>query len=79
MRKNNGRSVGDLIVIELAKVLHIHFYLVNVGNGGKAVKHRTVLLCSLCRLDNVGKLTYSGGLDDDSVGSVFLENLDESL
>ena len=57
MREDDGGSVLDLVVIELAKVLHIHLALINVGNGGKAVKSCTVLLGSLCRANNVRELT----------------------
>ena len=57
MREDDRGSVLNLIVIELAKVLHIHLALINVGNGGKAVKSCTVLLGSLCRANNVRELT----------------------
>ena len=57
MGEHDSRCVCNLVVIELAKVLHIHFNLIYVGNGGKAVKDSSVLLCTSCRLDNVGELT----------------------
>ena len=69
----------DLIIIELAKVLHIHLTLVHVGNGGKAIKRSTVLLGGLCRADNVRKLANTRGLDNNSVGSVFLKHLNQRL
>ncbi len=79
MRENDSRSVGDLIVIELAKVLHIHLALIYVGNGGKAVESRAVVLCGLSGSDNVGKLANARGLDNNSVGVILLDNLNESL
>jgi hypothetical protein len=79
MRKHDSRRVSDLIVIKLAKVLHIHLTLFNVGNGGKAVKHSTVLLCALSRANNVRKLANARGLDNNSVGVVFLKHLNKRL
>ena len=79
MRENDSRSIGDLIVIELAKVLHIHLALIYVGNGGKAIESRAVLLCCLSGSDNVGKLANARGLDNNSVGVILLDNLNESL
>ena len=79
MRENDSRSIGDLIVIELAKVLHIHLALIYVGNGGKAVESRAVVLCGLSGSDNVGKLANARGLDNNSVGVILLDNLNESL
>ena len=79
MREDDGGSVTNLVVIELAKVLHIHLALINVGNGGEAVKSCTVILGSLCRTDNVGELTNARGLDDDSIGVILLKNLNKRL
>ena len=79
MRKHDSRCVSDLIVIKLTEVLHIHLALLNVGNGCKAVKDRTVLLCTLSSADNIRKLTNARGLDNNSVGVVFLKHLNKSL
>ena len=77
--EDDGGCVGDLVVIELAKVLHIHLTLVNVGNRGKAVESSVVSLNRLYRLDNVGELAYSAGLDDNSIGVEFVKNLSKRL
>ena len=79
MRKNYRRCVSNLIVIELAKVLHIHLALIYIGNGGKAVKLGVLCLNRLYRLDYIGELTYSAGLDDNSVGMEFVKHLNERL
>ena len=68
----------NLIVKELAKVLHVHFALVSVNDGGKSVKNRALGVCILGRLNNVGKLTNARRLDKNAVGSVFVDNLFES-
>ena len=75
MRKHDSRCVSNLVVIELTEVLHIHFALLNVGNGGKAVKLSALLLCSFCRADDVRKLANTRGLDNNSVGLVLLKHL----
>ena len=77
--ENDGRGIGDLIVIELAKVLHIHLALIYVGNGGKAVETSSVLLCGLSGSDNVGELANARGLDNNSVGIILLDNLYKCL
>ena len=79
MRKNYRRCISNLIVIELTKVLHIHLTLIYVGNGGEAVKLCVLCLNRLYRLDNVGELTYSAGLDDNSVGVEFVKHLFKRL
>ena len=79
VRKDDGGCVGNLVVIELAKVLHIHLALVNVGNGSKAIKLGIRGLNRLNCLDNVGKLTYSAGLNDNSVGMELVKHLDKRL
>ena len=79
MRKNDAGCVGNLVVIKLAKVLHIHLTLVNVGNRGKAVEIGVLSLNRLYRLDNVGELAYSAGLDDNSIGVEFVKNLSKRL
>ena len=71
--------VCNLIVVELAEVLHIHFALARIGNGGKAVELSFFRLYLAYCLDNVGKLTDARGLNDYSVGAVLRENLTESL
>ena len=79
MGENDRGSVLNLVVIELAKVLHIHLALINVGNGGKAVKMCAMILSSLGCADNVRELTNSRGLDDDSIGIILLKYLNKSL
>ena len=77
--EDDGGCVGNLVVIELAKVLHIHLTLVNVGHGGEAIELGVCGLNRLNRLDNVGELTYSAGLDDNSVGMELVKHLDKRL
>ena len=79
MRKNDTGCVSNLIVVELTKVLHIHLALINVCNRGEAVEDSVLSLNRLNSLDNVRELTYSAGLDNNSVGMELVKNLGESL
>ena len=79
MRKNDSRSMLYLIVIKLTKVFHIHFTLVNIGNGGEAVENCTVFLGGFCRANNIRKLANTGGLNYNTVGGVLLKHLYKRL
>ena len=79
MRKNDCRGVRDLIVIELAKVLHIHFALINVGNGREGIESGILTLDGFGGTDNVRKLTNARGLDNNAVGIVLFEHLCQCL
>ena len=79
MRENYGVCKLDLIVEKLAEILRVLFALICVNNGGKAVKYHILGGNVLHRLDNVGKLANARGLDEDTLGSVGLNHLGESL
>ena len=79
VRENDAGCVSDLIVVEFTEVLHIHLALVHVGDGGEAIKDSVLSLNGLYSLDNVGQLSYSAGLDDNSVGVEFVKHLSERL
>ena len=79
VRKNDAGCIGDLIVVELTEVLHIHLALVSIGNGSKAIELGILSLYRLNRLNNVGELSYSAGLNNHSIGMELLEHLRESL
>ena len=79
MRKNDAGSVGNLVVIELAKVLHIHLTLVNVCNGSEAVENRIGGIYRLNSLNNVRELSNSARLDYNSVGVELVKHLGKCL
>ena len=79
MRKNDRGSVGDLVIVELAKVLHIHLALIHVCNGSEAIELGILSLYRLDSLDNVGELTNSAGLDDNAVGVELVKHLYKRL
>ena len=79
MRKNYARCIGNLVVVELTKVLHIHLTLVDVGNGSKAVELCALGVRGANSLDNVRKLTDTAGLYNNAVGVEFVKYLNERL
>ena len=79
MRENDCGRVCDLIVIELAKVLHIHLAFVYVGNGGECIKCGSLTLNRLCGTDYVGKLANSRGFDNNAIGIILLKHLCKRL
>ena len=78
--QDNAGGMADLIVIELAEVLHIHFDLVDIGHGDKAVQqHRQGLGHALDRAGDIAQLADAGRLDEDAVGVVGLNDLFQRL
>ena len=68
--EDDGPGGFDLVVVELAEVLHVHLHLGGVGHGGKAVEGHLGLIGDgvLHRHDDIGELAHAGGLDKDAVG-----------
>ena len=77
--EDDGGSVLDLVVVELAKVLHINLALGGIGHGDESVELDIVVLHLLNRTDDVGQLAHAGGLNDDAVGLELEQNLLQGL
>ena len=79
--EDDGRGVLDLIVEELAEVLHVDLALGRVRHGDEGVQLQVVVVQTLHRADDVGELAHAGRLDDDAVrlelGHHLLERLAE--
>ena len=74
--EQDAACVADLVVVELAEVLHIHLDLVHIGHGDKAVQlHIQMLGHAFHSAGHVGELAHAGGLDHDAVGVVLLHHL----
>ncbi|EFQ06437.1 hypothetical protein HMPREF9436_02125 [Faecalibacterium cf. prausnitzii KLE1255] len=74
--EQDAACVADLVVVELAEVLHIHLHLVHIGHGDKAVQlHIQMLGHAFHSAGHIGELAHAGGLDDDAVGVVLLHHL----
>ena len=67
--EDDGAGGLDLVVVELAEVLHIDLHLGGVRHGDEAVQLHVVGLVGgvLHRHDHVGQLPHAGGLDEDAV------------
>ena len=77
--QNDGVCVLDLVVIELAEVLHVHFALVCIGNGGEAIQRNVFHVQVLHGTDHIAQLAYAGRLDQNAVRVVGLQHLMQRL
>ena len=78
--QQDAAGVGDLVVVELAEVLHIQLDLVHVGHRHKAGQlHVQVLGHGLDGAGHVGQLAHPRGLDQDAVGVVLVHHLAQGL
>ena len=75
MAEDNSTRVLHLVVEKLTEVLHIHFALLGVHHGGKAVQLDLVGVDILHRTDYVAQLSHAGGLDQDALGGVVVDHL----
>ena len=77
--EQDAACVADLVIVELAEVLHIHLDLVHIGHGDKAVQLHVQMLChALHGAGHITQLAHAGRLDDDAVGVVLLHHLLQS-
>ena len=78
--QDDAGCVADLVIIELAKVLHIHFDLVHIGHGHKAVQaDRQGLAHTLNSAGHITQLANAGRLDQDAVRMISLHDLFQCL
>ena len=78
--QDNAAGVADLVIVELAEVLHIHFDLFHIGHRDKAVQlHRQLLGHALHRTGHIAQLAHARGLDQNTVGGILLHHLAQCL
>ena len=78
--QDDAGCVADLVIIELAKVLHIHFDLVHIGHGHKAVQaDRQGLAHTLNSAGHITQFANAGRLDQDAVRMISLHDLFQCL
>ena len=77
--QDDGGGGFDLVVVELAEVLHIHLDLARVGHG-HGVAQRDLVIRHLAHSgDDVGQLAHAGRLDQNTVGMVLGNDLLQRL
>ena len=78
--QDDAGCVADLVIIELAKVLHIHFDLVHIGHSHKAVQaDRQGLAHTLNSAGHITQFANAGRLDQDAVRMISLHDLFQCL
>ena len=78
-RQNNGGSGLHLVVVELTEVLHIHLDLACIGNRHGVAQGDLIVGHFVHCADDIGQLAHTGGLNENPVGVVLLDNLFQSL
>ena len=74
--EDDGLGVLDLVDEELAEVLGVHAALADIGNGGAALEGDFVAVHHVHHnAADVGELAHAGGLDDDAVGMIGIDQL----
>ena len=74
--EDDGLGVLDLVDEELAEVLGVHAALADIGNGGAALEGDFVAVHHVHHnAADVGELAHTGGLDDDAVGMIGIDQL----
>ena len=77
--QNDGGCSFHLVVVELAKVLHIKLDLTGIGNSHSVTKLYVMPGHLLNSADHVGQLAHTRGFDDDPVGVILGDDLLQSL
>ena len=77
--QNNGGSGLHLVVVELTKVLHIHLDLACIGNRHGVAQGDLIVGHFVHCADDIGQLAHTGGLNENPVGVVLLDDLLQSL
>ena len=77
--ENNGRSGLHLVVVELAKVLHIDLHLARVHDGHGIAQGHLGTGDFVHGTDHIGQLAHTGRLNEDPVGLILVNHLLQSL
>ena len=77
--QHDAVGIFDLVVEELAEVLHVHLALVGIGYGGEAVQAHILHVQILHSADHITQFAHAGRLDQNAVGMVGLQHFGKSL
>ena len=79
--QNDSARALNLVIIEFAKVLHVHLALGDIGNRYTAAQlhFRHLIRDSVYCLHNIGQLAYSGRLDQNPIRRILAQNFLQRL
>ena len=75
MAEDNTACIGYLVIEEFAEILVVHFALLSVNNGSKAVENDIMCIDILYCTDNIAEFSNAGRLNKYAVGSVISKDL----
>ena len=78
-REDDGGGSLDLVIIELTKVLHVDLDLACVTYCHGIAQGHFLIGDLVHGADNIAELAHAGGLDDDSVRVILLDDLGQCL
>ena len=77
--EDDSRSSLDLIIIEFSKILHIHLDLTCIRNCHSAAQNHIISGDPLNGCDHIGQLAHTGGLNNDTVRVIAVDDLHQCL
>ena len=77
--KNDCGSGFDLVVIKLTEILHVNLDLTGIRYGDSITKGHIFIRDLVDSADHIGQLAHTGGLDDDTVRIILLDDLCQRL
>ena len=77
--QDDGGSGLDLVVVELAEVLHIHLDLARVSDSHGIAQGNVLAGDLVDGTDDVRQLAHTGGLNENTVRMVLLDHLGQGL
>ncbi len=77
--EDDGGGSFDLVIVELAKVLHVYLYLAGVHNRHGIAQRHFCARHLLGSSDHIRQLAHAGGFNDDPVGVILADDLLQSL
>ena len=77
--QDDGGSGFDLVVVELAEVLHIDLHLTGIHNRHGVANGNFLVGDLVDRTDHIRQLANAGGLDDDPVRMILVDHPGQGL
>ena len=77
--QDDGGCGFDLIIIKLAKILHVDLDLTGISHSYLVANDHIVTGHLLDRRNHIAELAHAGGLDDNAIGVVLLDDLGQRL